>query len=366
MTNCNFCIILQNFFVSQRPTQSALVVKDEARLNINDTFLPGKILGNGRFSQVRQVLDRKEGSSYAIKKIKKFKLTDKEYMLLKNEIKIQSSLSHPSIIKLYAFANDEHYYYLFTEMAHGGEFLDEFSSSSYNMQESIKVITSLLEAINYCHIKKITHRDIKPGNIFHANDYNSKVKIGDWGFAKYTPNDYSLQTQCGTAAFIAPEGNCYGTKVDIWSLGVVFHQLLLGYHPFYHSDQSVMFHNIKNGISQKIRNCNDINTDSNEIHDFLVKLLAINPRKRISASEALQHPFVLQYDKSAEIDDLSRSDLFANALAKLKASVLAVKFVNKMSCNVPRKEFDPKKTFKATVKLISASSYLKEHVAVDK
>jgi len=283
-------------------------------------------------------------------------------MQLKNEIQIQSSLSHPSIIKLYAFANDEHYYYFFTEMAHGGEFLDEFSSSSYNMQESINVITSLLEAMNYCHIKKITHRDIKPGNIFLANDYSSKVKIGDWGFAKYTPNHYSLRTQCGTPAYIAPEvleGNCYGTKVDIWSLGVVFYQLLLGYHPFYHTDQSIMFHNIKNGIFQKNYHVND------EVHDFLFKLISIDPEKRLSASEALQHSLITQYDNSAEIDDLSRSDLLASALSKLKASVLAVKFVNKMSCNVPRKEFDAKKTFKATVKLISASSYLKEHIDTD-
>lgn len=361
MTNCSFCAVVQQIFLSQRI--NVFDDKDESKLKVSDTFLLGRILGSGKFSVVRQGQDREGSFSYAIKKINKSKLTEKDLMSLQDEINIQMSLSHPHIIKLYAAIDENHFYYLFTEMAYGGELLDQFSSkATYSIKEAKIVIRTLLDAIEYCHSRKITHRDIKPGNIFLTHKLNySNVKIGDWGFAKYTPSPYSLQTQCGTAAFAAPEiliGNRYGTEVDMWSLGVVFYQLILGDHPFYNPDDSIMIQNIKIGnCRHQIEYCNS-SYISNETKVFLSSLLQVNPQKRLSAKEALEHSWIRHHNSSQS----STLEL----LQKLRASVLLVQFANKISTTIHPEEFNAKKMFKATVNVMSASSILKRNIKTDK
>ena len=164
-----------------------------------------------------------------------------------------SELNHKHIIRLYETFEDKIYYYLVTEEMHGGELFDRVVLKSYyNEKEARDATKIILEALEYCHIKKVAHRDLKPENLLLQNqEDDSKLKLADFGFAKRTnDNDSGLTTQCGTPGYVAPEileGKVYGTKADVWSIGVITYVLLGGYPPFIDQNQRKLFTKIRKG-----------------------------------------------------------------------------------------------------------------------
>jgi calcium/calmodulin-dependent protein kinase I len=210
------------------------------------------------------------------------------------------------------------------------------SKSYYNEKEARDVCKILFESIGYCHARSIAHRDLKPENLLLlSEDDDSLVKIADFGFAKkcLTPN--SLTTQCGTPGYVAPEileGVAYDTKSDMWSLGVIIYIILGGYPPFIEQNQRELFRKIRRGQYEFHEEYwGSVSADAK---DLISKLLMVDPAKRLSCEEALQHKWMMQDASVLAAADLGTnlSELRKyNAKRKFKAAVQAVIIANKMT-----------------------------------
>jgi len=158
-------------------------------------------------------------------------LTKEDKDALKDEITILKNINHINIITLYEVFDENAYYYLVTEIMLGGELFDRIVTKTfYNEKEARDVCKILFEALHRIHSKGIAHRDLKPENLLLVSKTDDKnIKIADFGFAKKVTGSKCLMTQCGTPGYVAPEilhGVPYGTKSDIWSLGVIIYILL--------------------------------------------------------------------------------------------------------------------------------------------
>jgi len=288
-------------------------------------------LGKGAFSVVREGKDKKSGQSFAIKIITKSQLSAEDEAALKDEIEILKDMKHPNIIRLYGVFDETAYYYLVTERMRGGELFDRVVSKAYyNEKEARDVCKILFDAIGYCHKKNVAHRDLKPENLLLMSEINdSDIKIADFGFAKRAPTSACLTTQCGTPGYVAPEileGARYGTKCDMWSLGVIVYILLGGYPPFIEDNQRELFRKIKRGSYEF--HAEYWGGVSSEAKELIQQLLTVNPNQRISAEEALKSKWMTGDDEA-----LAKQDLGLN-LQELK-------------------KFNAKRKFKAAVKVVS-------------
>lgn len=306
-------------------------------LSFNQVYRVEKTLGEGAFSVVKECSHRQTRKHVAVKVVTKAKLSREDDLALKDEISILKSLDHNHIIKLNDVFYEPSHYYLVTELMNGGELFDRIVAKAYyNEKEARDVCKILFEALNYCHQKGIAHRDLKPENLLLVSKSNDReIKIADFGFAKKAPTSECLLTQCGTPGYVAPEilyGVPYGTKADMWSLGVITYILLGGYPPFIEQNQRELFKKIKKGQYEfHVEYWGDVSTDAK---DLISSLLTTEPRRRLSAVEALNNPWI---NGSSEL--LEGKDLGANlaefkkfnAKRKLKHAVLTLIATNKMT-----------------------------------
>ncbi|KAL3766516.1 hypothetical protein ACHAWU_000311 [Discostella pseudostelligera] len=228
----------------------------------------------------------------------------------------------------------------------GGELFDRIVSKSYyNEKEARDVCKILFEAVGYCHSKCVAHRDLKPENLLlRSEDSDSDIKIADFGFAKKVLTPNSLTTQCGTPGYVAPEileGIAYDTKSDMWSLGVIIYIMWLiafnqyisaffssslgGYPPFIEQNQRDLFRKIRKGQYE----FHDAywGTVSPEAKDLISCLLTVQPSKRLTAQQALQHSWIMKDASVLATQDLGTNlaELRKyNAKRKFKAAVNAV------------------------------------------
>mmetsp|Transcript_29921 Transcript_29921/g.88966 ORF Transcript_29921/g.88966 Transcript_29921/m.88966 type:complete len:519 (-) Transcript_29921:688-2244(-) len=296
----------------------------------NQAYKLGKSLGEGAFSVVKEGTHKKAGSVFAIKVVTKSKLTEEDAVALKDEISILKELKHPNIIHLYEVYEEPQYYYLVTEIVRGGELFDRVVSKSYyNEKEARDVCKILLGALAYCHENSVAHRDLKPENLLLLSDRNdTDIKLADFGFAKKVSSDACLSTQCGTPGYVAPEileGVKYGVKSDMWSIGVIVYILLGGYPPFIEENQRDLFRKIRKGQFEfHVEYWGQV---SKGAKDLISALITVDPKKRLSAKEALQNSWITGSDASLEGKDLGKN-LEAmktfNAKRKFKAAVKGV------------------------------------------
>jgi serine/threonine protein kinase len=221
------------------------------------------------------------------------------------------------------------------ELVEGGELLDRIVSKSvYNEKEARDVCTILFDTIAYMHEQNVAHRDLKLENLLlMSSDNDMDIKIADFGFAKIAKTDYSLRTGCGTPCYVAPEiirRQNYGTKVDMWSMGVIVYLLLSGTLPFYSENMQDMFGLIKKGdYTFHEEQWGNISDDAK---DLVSQLLTVDPKKRISASEALNSNWIRSeelesHDLGSNLQELKKF----NAKRKLKQAVMVVMANNKMT-----------------------------------
>jgi calcium/calmodulin-dependent protein kinase I len=297
----------------------------------------GKQLGEGAFSQVKLATHNSSGTQYAVKVVTKSKLTREDEVALKDEIEILREIDHENIINLFDVFDETQFYYLVTELMQGGELFDRIVTKTfYNEKEARDVCQTLFKALNYCHMKNVAHRDLKPENLLlMSKTSDHDIKIADFGFAKRITSEHCLITQCGTPGYVAPEilhGVPYGSKADMWSLGVIAYILLGGYPPFIEQNQRELFRKIKKG--QYEFHPEYWGQISPEAKDMISKLLQVDPRKRMSADSALRCSWIEGSD-----DVLSGQDLGTNltqfrkynAKRKLRQAVLTLMATNKMT-----------------------------------
>ena len=214
------------------------------------------------------------------------------FTTIQKEINILKTLDHPNIIKVYEFFKTEKYIYIINELCTGGELFDRIVDVKYFSEiVACNIMRQLLSAVAYCHEKGVIHRDLKPENILiekieEKNKDFFHIKIIDFGTCEMLKKS-KLTEQIGTSFYIAPEvlKNGYNEKCDLWSCGVILYILLCGSPPFYGKNEKEIFSKILYGnFSFRHSIWNKI---SNEAKNLVLKLLEVNPEKRLSAKDAL-------------------------------------------------------------------------------
>ncbi|XP_005105193.2 serine/threonine-protein kinase DCLK1 isoform X1 [Aplysia californica] len=255
----------------------------------------GALIGTGNFAVVLECKEKKTKRKFALKIINKDSCKGKEKMI-DNEVRILRCVKHPNIIRLVEDYTNQHRIFYIMELVRGGDLFDAIASSTkYTEQDASGMLYNLASALDYLHGMHIVHRDVKPENLLirQHDDGTKSLKLGDFGLA--TEVKGPLYTVCGTPTYVAPEviaETGYGVKIDVWSAGVIAYILLCGFPPFSSSsdNQDELFDLILTasydfpnpyweGISAPAKN-------------LVKRMLEIDPDKRLSAGQVLQHKWV--------------------------------------------------------------------------
>ncbi|KAF7458380.1 calcium-dependent protein kinase 2 [Cryptosporidium felis] len=262
----------------------------------SDYIIDSRRIGKGTYGSVRSGTNRLTGCIRAIKTIPLDRVEALDNFM--KEINILKNLDHPNIVKLYETYQDKDNIYLVMELCSGGELFDRIiSQGSFDEVYAANLMKQVLSTICYCHDHGIVHRDLKPENfLFLNNDYDAPLKIIDFGLAARVNNeDTSLNTRAGTPYYVAPEvlQGKYDRQCDMWSLGVILYILLCGYPPFHGSNDSVILHKVQKGVYAFKEE--DWKHVSFLAIDLIRKLLTYNPADRITARDALNHPWITRF-----------------------------------------------------------------------
>jgi len=270
----------------------------------------GKTLGSGAFGTVRAAIHKETKQNRAVKILKKSE-QDEEKLFL--EVNILSKLSHPNIMQIYEFYDDNTNFYIVSELCKGGELFDMISEKGcFSEQEACPIMKQLLSAITYCHQNHIVHRDLKPENILLEDKKDSEItiKLIDWGGARYFSKNKKMTKINGTPYYIAPEvlNEVYDEKCDIWSAGVIFYILLCGYPPFNGETDKEIMKAVKKGEFDFPPEEWDV--VSKDAKNLIKKMLTYDPKKRPSALEVLQDNwFNINKSKTKSNVQLAKSSL---------------------------------------------------------
>ncbi|GAA5833488.1 hypothetical protein JCM11251_003509 [Rhodosporidiobolus azoricus] len=300
-------------------------------------YKTGRTLGQGTYAVVKECVHIKTGKYYACKVINKRLMAGREHMI-RNEIAVLKSISqgHTNIVTLWV--------YLVTDLCQGGELFDRICAKSYFLEEdAAKLVKTVMGAVEYLHGHGIVHRDIKPENLlYRSKDEDSDLLLADFGLSKVMDDQQfsALTTTCGTPGYMAPEifkKLGHGKPVDIWAMGVVTYFLLCGYTPFDRDNQVDEIQAICSadyafepeeywtGVSDTAR-------------DFINRCLVIDQTKRLTASQALQHPWLANATTSSAAPGApSRPDLLPSL----------------------RRNFDAKRTWRKAINMARAGVALK-------
>uniref|UniRef100_A0A7N6B7Z9 calcium/calmodulin-dependent protein kinase n=1 Tax=Anabas testudineus TaxID=64144 RepID=A0A7N6B7Z9_ANATE len=288
-------------------------------------------LGKGAFSVVRRCVKISSGQEYAAKIINTKKLSARDHQKLEREARICRLLKHPNIVRLHDSISEEGFHYLVFDLVTGGELFEDIVAREYYSEaDASHCIQQILESVHHCHVNGIVHRDLKPENLLLASKLKgAAVKLADFGLAIEVQGDQQAWFGfAGTPGYLSPEvlrKDPYGKPVDMWACGVILYILLVGYPPFWDEDQHRLYQQIKAGAYDFPSP--EWDTVTPEAKDLINKMLTINPSKRITAAEALKHPWICQRSTVASM--MHRQETVEclkkfNARRKLKVRVLAV------------------------------------------
>ncbi|OMJ29736.1 Serine/threonine-protein kinase ark1 [Smittium culicis] len=252
----------------------------------------GKPLGKGKFGSAYLAREIVSGFICAIKVLNKSELRENKIeKQLRREVEIQSHLRHPNILRLYGYFHDEKKIYLILEFAAQGEMYKILQAKGcFQESEAASYIAQMTNALIYLHGKHVIHRDIKPENLLLSAD--GRLKIADFGWSVHAPTS-RRKTLCGTLDYLPPEmveGKDHNNAVDLWSLGVLTFEFLVGSPPFEDfSGHDATYRRIAS-VDLKIPD-----TISPEAADLIARLLKYSPSKRIPLVEVLNHPWIRKH-----------------------------------------------------------------------
>ncbi|TFY50301.1 hypothetical protein EVJ58_g11104, partial [Rhodofomes roseus] len=295
-------------------------------------------MGDGAFSNVYKAIDLRTGQRVAVKVVRKYELSasqagDKhlnrefkkkprvtERANILKEVQIMRGITHPSIVKLYAFFESPEHYFLILELLEGGELFHQIVKLTYFSENLARhVILQVAQGIRYLHEERgVVHRDIKPENLLferipvvpsknpHQKQFEEdkedegdfipgvggggigRVKIADFGLSKVVWDEQTM-TPCGTVGYTAPEivkDERYSKSVDMWALGCVLYTLLCGFPPFYDESINVLTEKVARGQYTFLSPWWDSITK-----DLITHLLCVDPAQRFTIDEFLAHPW---------------------------------------------------------------------------
>uniref|UniRef100_A0A8D3D039 calcium/calmodulin-dependent protein kinase n=1 Tax=Scophthalmus maximus TaxID=52904 RepID=A0A8D3D039_SCOMX len=289
----------------------------------------------GAFSVVRRCVKISSGQEFAAKIINTKKLSARDHQKLEREARICRLLKHPNIVRLHDSISEEGFHYLVFDLVTGGELFEDIVAREYYSEaDASHCIQQILESVHHCHVNGIVHRDLKPENLLLASKLKgAAVKLADFGLAIEVQGDQQAWFGfAGTPGYLSPEvlrKDPYGKPVDMWACGVILYILLVGYPPFWDEDQHRLYQQIKAGAYDFPSP--EWDTVTPEAKDLINKMLTINPSKRITATEALKHPWICQRSTVASM--MHRQETVEclkkfNARRKLKVRLLAICLVS--------------------------------------
>ncbi|XP_065119270.1 calcium/calmodulin-dependent protein kinase type II subunit beta isoform X32 [Paramisgurnus dabryanus] len=293
-------------------------------------------LGKGAFSVVRRCVKLCTGQEFAAKIINTKKLSARDHQKLEREARICRLLKHPNIVRLHDSISEEGFHYLLFDLVTGGELFEDIVAREYYSEaDASHCIHQILESVCHIHHHDIVHRDLKPENLLLASKCkNAAVKLADFGLAIEVQGDQQAWFGfAGTPGYLSPEvlrKEAYGKPVDIWACGVILYILLVGYPPFWDEDQHKLYQQIKAGAYDFPSP--EWDTVTPEAKNLINQMLTINPAKRITAQEALKHPWVCQRSTVASM--MHRQETVEclkkfNARRKLKGAILTTMLVSR-------------------------------------
>ncbi|XP_067117694.1 calcium/calmodulin-dependent protein kinase type II delta 1 chain isoform X5 [Osmerus mordax] len=286
-------------------------------------------LGKGAFSVVRRCMKISTGQEYAAKIINTKKLSARDHQKLEREARICRLLKHPNIVRLHESISEEGFHYLVFDLVTGGELFEDIVAREYYSEaDASHCIQQILESVSHCHQNGIVHRDLKPENLLLASKLKgAAVKLADFGLAIEVQGEQQAWFGfAGTPGYLSPEvlrKDPYGKPVDMWACGVILYILLVGYPPFWDEDQHRLYQQIKAGAYDFPSP--EWDTVTPEAKDLINKMLTINPVKRVTATDALKHPWICQRSTVASM--MHRQETVEclkkfNARRKLKGAIL--------------------------------------------
>ncbi|XP_065054819.1 calcium/calmodulin-dependent protein kinase type II delta chain-like isoform X1 [Rhopilema esculentum] len=302
----------------------------------NDIYELKEELGKGAFSVVKRCVHKETRMEYAAKIFNTRKLTARDLQKLEREARICRMLKHPNIVRLHASLPEEGVHYLVFDLVTGGELFEDIVAREYYSEaDASHCIQQILESVQHCHQNSVVHRDLKPENLLLASkEKGAVVKLADFGLAVEVDGEkYSWHGFAGTPGYLSPEvlrKEPYGKPVDMWACGVILYILLVGYPPFWDEDQHRLYAQIKAGAYDYPSP--EWDTVTQEAKDLINRLLTIDSKRRINASEALKHPWIADRQRIANtfhrqetIDGLKKF----NARRKLKGAMITTLFAAK-------------------------------------
>ena len=265
-------------------------------------------LGIGSYGRVYLVTNKFNNKKYALKVINKNKLMQiyADCRLVHNEVELHSKLNHPNIIKLYNMKETENEIQILLEYAQNGNLFDIIQKNNgLDELKAFEYFIQIVNAVYFLHQNNIIHRDIKPENILIGE--NNVLKLCDFGWAKEL-NVNKRATFCGTMEYMAPEivgSEMYDFSVDIWSLGILLYELIMGHSPFRSKskkDRNIMIKIKKHDlVFDKDKNI------SKECIDLINRLLDVNPETRLKIKDIFEHPFILANENKIKNNKISQN-----------------------------------------------------------
>ncbi|VVB10075.1 unnamed protein product [Arabis nemorensis] len=275
--------------------------------DFDNQYIIGKLLGHGQFGFTYVATDNRNDDRVAVKRIDKAKMTlPIEVEDVKREVKILQALGgHENVVGFHNVFEDKNYVYIVMELCEGGELLDRIlakKDSRYTEKDAAVVVRQMLKVAAECHLRGLVHRDMKPENfLFKSTEEDSSLKATDFGLSDFIKPGVKFQDIVGSAYYVAPEvlKRKSGPESDVWSIGVITYILLCGRRPFWDKTQDGIFNEV-------MRKKPDFRTTpwptiSNGAKDFVKKLLVKEPRARLTAAQALSHPWVREGGEASEI-----------------------------------------------------------------
>ena len=294
-------------------SQNLLIMEQKG--NPSDKYVKGEKIGSGSFGTVYEAKNVIFNNTVAMKVIAKNDNMDNEY--IKNELNILKKLSHPNIVRIYEFYESENNYYLINEFCNGGELYNYINETNLNEQQLSIIFYQVFSGLCYLHENDILHRDMKPENILISkkeidlitNEEYFWIQIIDFDCAKIFEQNIKDNIIVGSIYYLAPEvlNKEYDEKCDTWSVGVILYMFLVGKPPFDGHDNNEIVNSIK--TKEYDENNEKLAQSSPEVRDLIKGLLNKNTDERLSAKQALNHPWFKKFNGRKLFENFKEKDI---------------------------------------------------------